>query len=516
MSEFPAQSLKLDLNRLKALVDGDYITYYPSLTPICGSYKAAAMLSVALAWTRNWLNKHPEREGWFWKTRTEWQHETGLSRCEQENARKALAARGLLQEARRGMPARMHFRIDLDRLGQLLAQSAQANLTDWDWDKDKDKDRNWDWDDPLLRRLLGRPVALYRRITWAAGSLSGGLLLSHLLLACRKDLALNGPSEGWLRYFPQLIGRHCQLSRYEIDGARSRLTERGFLEARYTKTLPTNRVLRLRFDRLIAAIEACHAGVAGVKPDDHASLPHSAIQASDKPAIQTGVFRHPESGQTGQLALDEPADRQVPNPPTSRPVLPNSPSGAKPHSHRARGLPSRTSEKPQEIKPYPPPAPARAQPTVSAANGGWRRSEGEPIGPAPSESEPAAPEQPLVFSGKLLLAEQAIARQWLADIDPELRQLVLDEHSGMVRAREVWNPLGYLQTLIQTARAGRFTPTIAFRVAQSRQDALARAEAQRQVREIARHDHDPAARLAAREHLARMRAQLGIRQEVRG
>jgi hypothetical protein len=507
VSDLPSLSLKLDLNRLKALVDGDYITYYPSLTPICGGYKAAAMLSVALAWTRNWLNKHPEREGWFWKTRIEWQQETGLSRCEQENARKALTARGLLHESRRGMPARMHFRIDLDRLGQLLAQSVQVSLSDWDWD------------DPLLRRLLGRPVALYRRLAWAAGSLSGGLLLSHLVLAYRKDLSLNGPSEGWLRYYPQFIGRHCQLSRYEIDGARSRLTERGFLEARYTKTLPTNRVLRLRFDRLIAAIEACHDGVASVEPHDHNSLPHSAIQASDQPAIQasdqpaiqTGVYRHPESGQTGQLALAEPANRQVPNPPTSRPVLPDSPSAANPHSHRARSLSSRASEKPQEINPYPPPAPAPAQPTVSAANGGWRRSDGEPI-----EPEPAAPEQPLVFSGKLLPAEQAIARQWLADIDPHLRQLVLDEHSGMVRAREVWNPLGYLQTLIQSARTGRFTPTIAFRIAQSRQEALARAEAQRQAREIARHDHDPAVRLAAREHLARMRAQLGIRQEARG
>ena len=506
MSDLPALSLKLDLNRLKALVDGDYITYYPSLTLLCGGYKAAAMLSVALAWTRNWLNKHPEREGWFWKTRTEWQHETGLSRCEQENARKTLVARGLLHEARRGIPARMHFRIELDRLGQLLAQSVQASLTNWD--------RNWDWDDPLLRQLLGRPVALYRRLAWAAGSLSGGLLLSHLVLAYRKDMSLNRPSEGWLRYFPQFIGRHCQLSRYEIDGARSRLTERGFLEARYTKTLPTNRVLRLRFDRLIAAIEACHDGVVGVAPQDHDNLPHSAIQASDKPAIQTGVFRHPESGQTGQLALDEVANRQVPNPPTSRPVLPNSPSGANPHSHRARGLFSRASEKLQELKPYPPPAPAPAQPAGSDFNGDWRRGDGDPIDPKPGAPEPGAPEQPLVFSGKLLPAEQAIARQWLADIDPHLRQLVLDEHSGMVRAREVWNPLGYLQTLIQSARAGRFTPTIAFRIAQSRQEALARAETQRQAREIARHDHDPAARLAAREHLARMRAQLGIRSEA--
>ena len=489
MSSSPAHSLKLDLNRLKALVDGDYITYYPSLTPLCGSHKAAAMLSVALAWTRNWLHKHPEREGWFWKTRTEWQRETGLSRCEQEHARKALTAAGILHEARRGMPARMHYRVDLDRLGGLLTQTAQVSLA------------GWDWDDPLLRQLLGRPVALYRRLAWAAGSLSGGLLLSHLLLACRKDLALNGPGEGWLRYYPQLIGRHCQLSRYEIDGARARLAERGFLEARFTKTLPTNRVLRLRFDRLIDVVEACHDGVTGVEPREADSLPPSAIEASGKPAIKDGASRPPGSGQTGQPALDVVANRESPNRPTSRPVLPNSPSGANPHPQAVCGRPSRAGGLPQELKPNPPPAPSPVQAAEPAANLGRGREDGD-LG---------EPEPVLVFSGKLLPSEQQLARQWLADIDPDLRQLVLDEHSGMVRAREVWNPLGYLHTLVQAARAGRFTPSIAFRVAQSRQAALARAEAQRQAREIARQDPDPEARLVAREHLARMRAQLGSR-----
>lgn len=491
MSDALHPPLTLDLNRLKALVDGDYITYYPSLTPLCGGHKAAAMLSVALAWTRNWLHRHPEREGWFWKTRTQWHEETGLSRCEQEGARKALSVAGLFHEARRGMPARLHFRVDLERLSALLAQPAQLHVS------------GWNWDDPLLRRLLGRPVALYRRLAWAAGSLSGGLLLSHLLLACRKDLALNGPTEGWLRYYPQLIGRHCQLSRYEIDGARSRVAEMGFLETRFTRTLPTHRLLRLRFDRLIAAIEVCHDGVAGAEPREPDSPPHSAIQALGKPAIKDGAIRHPGSGQTGQLELDEPTNRESANRPTSRPVLPNSPSGANPHPQRVCGLSSRAGGIPQEITPYPPPAPSPAQPAESDADGGGGRSD--------SESG-----QALVFSGKLLPAEQAIARQWLADIDPELRQLVLDEHSGMVRSREVWNPLGYLQALIQAARSGRFTPTIAFRVAQSRREALARAEAQRRAREMARHDPDPAARLVAREHLARMRAQFGIGYEAGG
>lgn len=485
MSSADPATLTLHLNRLKALVEGDYITYFPSLTPVCGSYKAAAMLSVALAWTRNWLHRHPEREGWFWKTRDEWLRETGLSRREQESARKTLVMRGLLRETRRGMPARMHYRLDLDCLMALLARTAPSQLA------------IWDWDDPQLRRLLGRPVALYRRLTWVAGSLSGGLLLSQLLIACRRDLALSRTADGWIRHFPQLVGRHCQLTRHEVDGARTRLAARGLLEVRFTKTLPTHRVVRLAFTRLIVALEGHEA----------ASLSQSANQAFDKQAIQTGACRHPGVGQSAQQAWDEAPDRDAVNRPTSRHLSGNSPSGAKPRPERVCGPSSRAGELRQEINPYLPPAPSLAITVGSSASGQEDRSSGETVGPEPT-SEP-----PLVFSGTLLPAEQAIAHQWLADLAPALRQLVLDEHAGMVRGREVRNPLGYLHTLIQATRAGRFVPTIAFRVAQAREEAQARAEAQRQARAVLRQDPDPAARLAAREHLARMRAQLGMESQ---
>ena len=125
-------------------------------------------------------------------------------------------------------------------------------------------------------------------------------------------------------------------------------------------------------------------------------------------------------------------------------------------------------------------------------------------------------EPPLVFSGTLLLSEQAVARTWFAELDPDLRQLVLDEHAGMMRGREIRNPLGYLHTLVRVARAGRFMPTIAYRVAQARQEAEARAAAGRQAREALRQVPDPAARLVAREHLARMRAQLGMAMQGAG
>jgi hypothetical protein len=483
-----------DLNRLKALLDGDYITYFPSLTPICGSHKAAAMLSVALIWTRTWLRHHPERDGWFWKTRADWQRETGLSRHEQASARRALVAAGLLLEKRRGMPARMHFRVDLDRLAARLAEADQARLT------------AWDWDDPLLRRLLGRPAALYRRLALVAGSLSGGLLLSHLLLACRKDLALGGASTGWLNYYPDLIGRHCRLTRHEVDGARTRLAGQGLLEARWTSGLPARRVVRPHLDRLLAALEAGQDGMGADRPD---SLAPCANQGMDESAIQPGASRHPGPGQTGQLGFEIVADRESGKRPTSRPLCGNSPSGASPHSQGPGGPPSRAGETLHELNPYPPPAPSPGMPAaIPVATDNGRGGSGcEGI----TEAEP-----PLVFSGTLLLSEQAVARTWFAELDPDLRQLVLDEHAGMMRGREIRNPLGYLHTLVRVARAGRFMPTIAYRVAQARQEAEARAAAGRQAREALRQVPDPAARLVAREHLARMRAQLGMAMQGAG
>lgn len=474
------------LNRVKSLVDGDYIAYFPSLTPVCGSHKAAAMLSVALGWTRSWLRQHPEREGWFWKTREEWRLETGLSRREQETARKALLEAGIFEERLRGMPARMHFRIDLERLGGLLARSGQETFT------------RWDWDDPLVRRLLGRPVALYRRFALAAGSLAGGLLLSHLMLAYRKHIASAGEDWAWLQMNTTLLGRHCRLTRHEIDGARRRLADLGFVRTRYTQTLPTRRVVRVEFDRLIQAIEACGSRQSAQSvsaPHEYNSLAFSDRQILYKPPNKPVANRHPEFPKTYQLDSRKAPNRVSANVPTSRALSGNSPTGANPHPDWVCGPPSRAGGLPHDKKPLtPPPAPAPNEPS--------------PVWP---EADCGGGEEKLVFSGSLLLAEQREARRWLGEVRPELRQLVLDEHAGQLRGlKEVRNPLGLLRYLIRAAQEGRFTPTIAYRVAEARERAREAVLRQRQAREEARITQSPEARrrLSA-EHVALMRALLG-------
>lgn len=58
--------------------------------------------------------------GWFEMTGAQWRELTGLTRCEQETVRRVLRGLGLLHESKRGSPARLHYRVDFERLRALL------------------------------------------------------------------------------------------------------------------------------------------------------------------------------------------------------------------------------------------------------------------------------------------------------------------------------------------------------------------------------------------------------------
>jgi hypothetical protein len=75
------------------------------------------MLSQAIYWSK--IQKH--EDGWFYKTQTEWEEETNLTRREQETARKQLKTKAFWQEERRGLCPKLYFRVDLILLAKDLA-----------------------------------------------------------------------------------------------------------------------------------------------------------------------------------------------------------------------------------------------------------------------------------------------------------------------------------------------------------------------------------------------------------
>ncbi|WP_313471356.1 hypothetical protein [Atlantibacter hermannii] len=66
---------------------------------------------------------------WFYKTQLDLEEETGLTRYEQEGARKKLVSCGVLEESKRGIPAKLYFRVNADRLEEILmGHNQQAGM----------------------------------------------------------------------------------------------------------------------------------------------------------------------------------------------------------------------------------------------------------------------------------------------------------------------------------------------------------------------------------------------------
>jgi hypothetical protein len=97
------------------------ISFHPILARIAHGVPGGLMLSQGLYWMEVVL-ADPSRDGWFYKTQAEWMQETTLTRWEQETARRSLRKTNFWFEKRRGVPAKMHFRIDLNLLEDAIRQ----------------------------------------------------------------------------------------------------------------------------------------------------------------------------------------------------------------------------------------------------------------------------------------------------------------------------------------------------------------------------------------------------------
>jgi len=116
----PDNSVRVNLQleqAIQAVLSDRPIAYHASLARALGSVTAGVLLSQFLYWQP----RSRDPDGWFWKTQVEIADETALSRTETETARKVLVRAGVLEEKRRGVPAKMHFRVNLTKVVELLS-----------------------------------------------------------------------------------------------------------------------------------------------------------------------------------------------------------------------------------------------------------------------------------------------------------------------------------------------------------------------------------------------------------
>lgn len=107
---------------MRAVLGSRIIAFYAILARVTGSVAGGVMLS-QMAY---WADRTTDADGWFWHTRSEWQAETTLSRHQQESVRRRLRKLGVLEEERRGVPARLFYRLDFDRLAELVTAERET------------------------------------------------------------------------------------------------------------------------------------------------------------------------------------------------------------------------------------------------------------------------------------------------------------------------------------------------------------------------------------------------------
>lgn len=453
VNEDLVQGVKLLLSAL----GNRYVAYYPSLAELTGSPKAALMLGHAMFMTRVVMDKQPNRGGWFWKTSKEWKQVSGLSIRELETSRKVLATGGILQEARRGMPAKLWFRVDLNRLSLELCQYANMAY------------RPWSWEDRVLKTLLGKPVMFYAPFAWKADSALAGLYMSSLFNRLRQTLSRNEvDEEGWFSSPTSQTLSHLHFGRRMLMNARARLIESGMMEEMRESRMQSRMLSRILLTTLAAQIAS--------EANEFHSLPESSKLDCRIPTNKSCSKRITRIAGTANQELPESQD----------------------NSSRLRETCSAETATHSNKKTNTPYQPLHTNP-VEVVAGDFPQL----IWTAPANPDLGS----LIYPDKLLPGEKQTAQQiLLGSPDP---QLILDELAGQMQDGHVKNAIGYLRTLKSRQQAGTFEAEYAHRVEadrKRRQDVL-----EQRKRQLA----EPQERIESNRESARLRL-TELRQSIWG
>ena len=98
------------------IILGSPIAYYTAFARVLGGVEAGVLTSQFFYW----YGKGYDPNGWIYKTQEDIESETGLTRRNQETARKKLRALGVLEEKRMGAPSRLFYRLNLDNLFEII------------------------------------------------------------------------------------------------------------------------------------------------------------------------------------------------------------------------------------------------------------------------------------------------------------------------------------------------------------------------------------------------------------
>ena len=177
MSPMPSPISEHDL-ALSQLNARGYVQFHPLLAERLESHKAAIFIGHALYWTRHLAQIDPIRKGWFYMTARQWEDSTALTTREQTAIRQHLIRLGLVEETLAGKPAKLHFRLKLGRLAEVL---------------DSHGELSWE----TFARLYQASIRFYKPLADITGSTGAGLYLSYLMQHKLQSCHTHGQSQSF-------------------------------------------------------------------------------------------------------------------------------------------------------------------------------------------------------------------------------------------------------------------------------------------------------------------------------
>jgi hypothetical protein len=436
---------------------GRHIAFHRRLVDLTSSVKTALLLSQSVYWTRHGRDI-AQTGGWFHKTTEQWEMETGLSAKEQATAREVLRGLALLDDQRMGIPARLHFRLNVDELGMRLADRIASHPHAADWS-----------DRVVLAELLGPSVAFHRTLAGVAGGVHAGLMLSRALHLTR--LQVRHRLDHWIASSAARWFEEIGLSRREQETARRDLVRTGLWEE-CLRGIPPSLVARIRLDCLLALLtDDVSAARRLGSPTVDADRGVAADKAS--PNVESRLRQH------HSLVLPKPPNQFCP---------------IRQHSSAESAILLMKHSTSESIQPPQHTASPASLPDTLAVGG------------------------ELIFPEQMLPDERQAARLLLRRCGDQA-QCLLDELAGRLQVRGVrLSPVAYLRGLIARAAAGSFVPELGPRVAAEREqrqkDAIRRREHEAEEQRLAAERATPeyqAKALAQRQKVRQMIGELKAR-----
>ncbi|TAG77664.1 MAG: hypothetical protein EAZ24_07415, partial [Burkholderiales bacterium] len=481
------------IQQLFELLGERYVLYYPKLANQLGDAKSALFVARVLTWTRITQQRSPSLDGWVWPSAERLAADTGLSPWEQRTARKRLATEGILEEKKAGMPARIHFRLDLNALASRLVGH---NETHWSWQPD------------LMRGILGvRPIVVHQSLIRLTGDSLTALYLSQLIGWTRAAL-IDGKSQvpttlrgkrAWFDVGIEALRDKLHMSRKVQIRCRERLIALNLISEDYTSGLSPRLLTAVKLDEIASLLAALPQDGS----DSTAAAPRSVdvgdrqisldlprgIGTSSHPQIARKANEFHSFAKRDTPVCWKPANKDAENQQTEV-SLSSQQECPDLHSRSAPNLQACTEER-------------VTTPTV------LREESSIFLHLSSSTPETVTPLRPagrrrisFEMSGlRSLSPRELVEVDRLAQHAGEQGQQLLDELAfalSQSSQRPVSNPVAYVNRLLSKAIAGSFIPAGALRIAAKREREISQQAQAEKVREADSQRSRPEAQVRSR------------------